>query len=414
MTKLFLIRILAIIWVTSPLFCVRGDILDHWTTYPIATNSFALQHVVYGNGVYVATAEYGDGGAIYSSADGFHWIQRFSDYNSWGLTLNFSEGHFAGVGGFGVADVSADGTNWTSTFLPQFDHGIGEGQAITYGTGTVGNGLYATVGDQNGVGTLQISKDGTNWTSCSVTGGVGGRISGIAYGPNRFVAIGNNDGMIYNYTGFPRGTNWLSSSILGGNKIGYANGLFIVPFNNGTNLISTDGGNWSVQPTGLTNMLGVVSYSGGLFMAQCAISAAGSYLATSTNGTNWFQYPQRLPDALDPMDLPDPDVNVATDGTRLVTIGQTVSTNVTPNQFINNFYTSDVLVGIRTTNNTPGQVIISGLVGRNYQIQFANSLGTDSNNWQTNLSLQLPATPYVWTDTTVTNATRFYRGVLMP
>jgi len=74
---------------------------------------------------------------------------------------------------------------------------------------------------------------------------------------------------------------------------------------------------------------------------------------------------------------------------------------------------SDPLVSIRMTNNPPSKVVLSGLVGRNYQIQSADALGAGSN-WRTNATMQLTNTPLVWTDSTATNSARFYRGVLLP
>lgn len=380
----------------------QADVLDNWTTNQISTNSFELHHVVYGNGLYVAVAEFGDGGEIYSSADGLNWTLRFSDNNSWGLTLNYSSGCFAGVGGFGIVDVSTNGTNWTSSFLPAYNLNAEMGQAITYG-----NGVYVTVGDTNGVGNIQTSPDGATWTSRSISLAPGGRITSVAYGGNKFVAVGNNDGLEYSSTA---GTTWARRSIPGGNKISYGNGLFFVALNNKTNLMSADGVNWSLNPTGLTNMLGTVTYSHGLFLAQCGISISGSFLATSIDGTNWIQYARPLPNYwTSAYDLPDPDVSLATDGTRFVAVGATGS--FPANSFI---YTSDVLVGVRMTNAPSRQVALSGLVGRNYQIQSADTLTAGANSWRTNAALRLTNTPFVWADSTATNSARFYRGVLMP
>jgi len=76
-------------------------------------------------------------------------------------------------------------------------------------------------------------------------------------------------------------------------------------------------------------------------------------------------------------------------------------------------YTSGLLVGIQPTNSQFSNVLVSGLIGRNYQIQSSDTLGTTAN-WRTNASFQLTNTPYVWSDSTATNSARFYRGVLMP
>lgn len=404
MKRISHILLLAGIFQISFLTGAHADVLDNWTTNQISTNTFAFHHVVYGNGIYVVAGQYSDYGAFYTSADGLHWKLQYTEPNSWNVTLNYSAGHFAGVAsGFRVADVSSDGTNWITTLFPD------NASAFTPVAITYGNGLYAAVGNANNVASILTSPDGSTWTQRQAGSSPGGPVTSVTYGGGKFVAIGNNDGYEYTSSGPGAGTTWTQRSLPAGNKISYANGLFFVPLNNKTNLLSVDGINWSLNVTGLTNILGVVTYGNGLFMAQCGISRSGSYLATSTDGTNWFQYAKLLPNYCPIPDTADIDVSLATDGTRLVTGSATGSFYY--NGFI---YTSDPLVCIRMTNNPPSKVAISGLVGRNYQIQSVDVLTAGSNNWRTNATMQLTNTPYVWTDTTATNPTRFYRGVLLP
>jgi hypothetical protein len=333
---------------------------------------------------------------------------RYSDNNAWGLTLTYSAGQFVGVGGWETA-VSTNGTNWAVSFLPEPFGYFGVGGVLGNPSDmTYGNSVYVEVGSTNGVGNILTSTDGNTWTPRTTSPAPGGIIASVAYGALKFVAVGNNDGFEYTSS---TGSTWTRRSIPGGNKISYANGLFVVPLNNKTNLVSVDGINWSLNATGLTNMIGKVTYDNGLFMAQCGISISRSCLATSTDGTNWIQYARPLPNFWNSSyDLPDPDVSLATDGTRLVAVGATGG-DIQYNSFI---YTSDVLVGVRMTNNPSSKIALSGLVGRNYQIQSADVLTAGSNNWRTNATMQLTNTPYVWTDTTATNPTRFYRGVLLP
>ncbi|HTR43864.1 MAG TPA: hypothetical protein VMH87_19815 [Pseudomonadales bacterium] len=390
---------------------VRADILDNWTTNQIATNDFAFNHVVYGNGIYVAVADYADSGAFYTSTDGFQWVRQYSEPVSWGATLNYSGGHFAscgpglygdGIDG-GVENVSADGTNWVTTLSVPVTP-----IAITYGKYfSPGKSLYVLAGSTNNVASIMSSPDGVTWTSRTVTN-PGGPLNGIAFGNGIFVAIGNNDGSIY-VSSSGTGT-WSKFSLPGGNKISFANNIFFVPLNNQTNLLSLNGSSWSAQATGLTNGLGAVTYTDGVYMAQCAISPAGSYLATSADGTNWFQYPTRLPNACASIDALDYDVNVATDGSRLVTGSCAVTNFFAYNSYI---YTSGPLVFVSQTNNPPRRILISGLVGRSYQVQSVDALGNGSN-WRTNVSFQLTNTPFIWVDGTATNSARFYRGVLLP
>lgn len=388
---------------------VHADVLDNWTTNQISTNTAAFHHVVYGNGIYVVVGQYSDYGAFYTSADGLHWKLQYSEPNSWGNTLNYSAGHFASVaprsGGFNAVDVSSDGTNWTTKFIVDIDPNYSP-SAITYG-----NGLYVIVGSTNNVASILTSPDGVIWTHQKASTSPGGPINGVTYSGNKFVAIGNNDGYAYTSSGPGFGTTWTQRTIPGGSKISYANGLFFVPLNNKTNLLSTDGINWSLKATGLTNMLGVVTYGNGIYLAQCGITRAGSYFATSTDGTNWFQYAKLLPNYCPIFDTGDFDVSLATDGFRLVTgSGVIQNSGYSYNGYV---YTSDPLVGISMTNNPSPKVTVTGLVGRNYQIQSTDTFGAGTS-WRTNATLQLTNTPVVWTDATATNSARFYRGVLLP
>jgi len=407
MRHLIFIVLMAGIFQINFMTGARADVMDNWTTNQISTNTAAFHHVVYGNGIYVVVGQYSDYGAFYTSTDGLHWKLQYTEPNSYGNTLSFSSGHFASVAprsGFNAADVSPDGTNWTTSIFVSVDYRFTP-SAITYG-----NGLYVVAGSTNNIASIMTSPDGTTWTYRRAGTTPGGPITGLAYGNNRFAAIGNNDGNVYTSGPVSAGTSWTKNTILGGSSISSANGMFFVPLNNKTNLLSTTGSSWNAMPTGLTNQLGAVTYGNGIYMAQCGISRSGSYLATSTDGTNWFQYAKLLPNYCPIPDTADFDVSLATDGTRLVT-GSATGSILSYNGFI---YTSDPLVAVRMTNNPSPKVAISGLVGRNYQIQSADTLAAGSNNWRTNAALQLTNTPYVWTDTTATNSARFYRGVLLP
>jgi hypothetical protein len=103
------------------------------------------------------------------------------------------------------------------------------------------------------------------------------------------------------------------------------------------------------------------------------------------------------------------DVSLATDGTRLAAAGATGSYPF--NRFI---YTSGILAGVRMANEPSRQVALSGLVGRIYQIQSADTLSADANNWRANASLQSTNAPFVWADPTAANSARFYRGAWLP
>ena len=194
------------------------------------------------------------------------------------------------------------------------------------------------------------------------------------------------------------GVLWTQRSIPpGGESISFINGKFIVTWASGTNLISSDGTNWIAIPTGVDAKLKKVFFANGLYMSRTT-----SNLVTSIDGTNWIQYPQALPGE-----------SLATDGSRLVTGGGKFSS---PPYYDGYIYLSDRLVDVDIMNTSPATVALSGLVGRNYRVDFTDVLGASgTNDWQPLTTLQLPTNPTFITDTTSTNSPqRFYRGVLLP
>ncbi len=413
MKKLSIIILLAGVFHICFPASARADVLDNWTTNQISTNIFGMHHIVYGNGLFVAVGESGDSSGYYYSTDNSHWKLAYTESSSWGANLIYVGGHYASVRSSlswaSIANVSADGTNWTTTFFPDGTAAFAP-LAATYG-----NSMYVVVGATNSsFACIMTSPDGTTWTYRKASTSPGGPLNSVTYGAGKFVAVGNNDGLEYTST---TGTStWAKSSLSGGNTISFANGLFFVPLNEKTNLLSVDGINWNPKATGLTNLLGAVTYGNGIFMAQCGIASSGSYLATSTDGTNWFQYVKKLPNFCAIGDAPNYDVSLATDGIRLVTVGAGYQSpnSFNPNSFNGFIYTADVLGGIRMTNAPTPKVALSGLVGRRYQILSTDALPAGSNNWHTNATLQLTNTLYMWTDATATNPARFYRGALLP
>lgn len=364
----------------------RADILDSWTTNLLSTTA-AMDCVVYGNGRYVAYGEVSDYGYLYSSEDGFNWTPRTSEaiptQLSFPKSLAYCGGKFFALGGFGNSAVSTNGTNWTVFSLP-----------ATYEVAS-GAASYVAVGDSG----VYVSTNGTNWNTYPVPPN-STRLLGIAYGNGLFVAIDAS----HSYTSFD-GQDWTPFNLPGGSSISFANGIFIVPSQKGTNLISGSGTTWNPVYTGLTNQLGKVIFANHLFMAR-----SGQYLATSVDGTNWVQNPHSLPGQ---SILPDP--RFATDGARLVVVA---GDPPTPGFGIHNgyTYTSGLLVDLEITNAPVPTLQISGLVGRSNRIEFRDSLPlTGSTNWQSLTNLPLPTSPWTLVDPTATNsAQRFYRVRLSP
>src|ERR1700744_6193885 len=61
----------------------RADILDHWTTNQISTNSFAMGPVIYGGHRFVTVGSSYDLAYIYSSPDGLNWNLKSPLSNLW-------------------------------------------------------------------------------------------------------------------------------------------------------------------------------------------------------------------------------------------------------------------------------------------------------------------------------------------
>jgi hypothetical protein len=177
-----------------------------------------------------------------------------------------------------------------------------------------------------------------------------------------------------------------------------------VPYGAGTNLVSADGLNWATLNTGISNPLGKISYANGLFIAMAGTNVFISleYVASSVDGTNWWQYAPRVPGI---------GSSVATDGSRLVRVGSTYY-GYYENGYV---YRSDPLVNLRMSNSA-GAIVLSGLVGRSYRIESTDTLTNSGlNDWQLRFSGQLPTDPFLWIDpTSATSTQRYYRAALLP
>ena len=103
---------------------------------------------------------------------------------------------------------------------------------------------------------IAYSADGVNWTAVSNnTFGTYDKIYGIAYGDNRFVAVGDRGKMAYstdgvNWTAISDSTVWNYTNNgttfpVGINAIAYGNGRFVAVGQIGKMAYSADGINWT-------------------------------------------------------------------------------------------------------------------------------------------------------------------------
>lgn len=79
---------------------------------PNGDNEFLLRAVTWGNGLFVAV-----GFKIVTSPDGVTWTERTNANTQWLGGVQYFQGVFSGVGGYGYSAWSSDGLTWTqSTF----------------------------------------------------------------------------------------------------------------------------------------------------------------------------------------------------------------------------------------------------------------------------------------------------------
>ncbi|MEX0650132.1 MAG: hypothetical protein WD200_03960 [Candidatus Andersenbacteria bacterium] len=174
------------------------------------------------------------------------------------------------------------------------DTGIKFGTSLAY-SGAYGSGKFVVVGN----GRTSYSTDANNWTP--VNNGIsGGRA--IAYGNNKFVAVGNNGSASYssdgiNWTVLPGGS--MSTGIKFGTdvpvSITYGNGMFIAVGGIGKASYSFDGINWTSLPAGTntgikwgtTGTPSSVAYGNGKFVVV-GTQGKASY---SEDGVNWTALP---------------------------------------------------------------------------------------------------------------------------
>jgi len=385
---------------------VRADALDNWTTNQVSTNGFRLNCVIYGNGRYVVAGGWADGGFIMSSEDGLNWTTRadggFGGPPSLVWALAYGGGRFVTVGHFGGTASSTNGIDW------EYGHANSIG---LYGV-AFGAGRFVAVGDgilQNTVNSIFTSTNGITWTVGTKAPSEVRDVWDVAYGAGKFVAVANGG---YSYIS-TNGTSWVRSNIPpGGIRISYCNGRFIIPFVSvGTNLISLDGVSWIQTSTGLSSGLGKVIYANGVYVASVSYHAgtAGVHtnLATSVDGTNWIQRSFPSP-SLSPY-----PANIASDGIRFFAVGHNGGT---PFGYYNaKVFRSEPVMGIGITS-PPLQIILSGVVGRPYRVEYLPSLpASATNTWQTLTNLILPSSPYFVTDPVAPNSIqRYYRAVLLP
>ena len=248
---------------------------EHWEAFDLKTKA-TLKGIAYGNGRYVAIGYDNDDGVIYGSIDGVNWsLLATTTYHQ--LTdIIFGNNKFVAVGQGGKIVISNDGENWNlknDTNLESLLHSI-----------IYANGSYVAVGYD---GLIVSSSNGENWTKLDR---VGYTMWDVAYGNDKFVAVGGESGTEFICTSTD-GVSWTEHTNYSGERldtIAYNGSQFIAAPNLGSNayvLTSSDGTNWTRQDLGVNVRFSAIASNSDKWIA------VGGYgeIASSIDGTNWIR-----------------------------------------------------------------------------------------------------------------------------
>jgi hypothetical protein len=258
---------------------VESDDGLSWTEVSARVTKRSLTSIASGNGLLITTMQYYSSHALYASSDGgVSWGELPSLPG--GLTaerIKFMEGLFYAFCG-GTVLTSPDGQNWTTFYESPLSN--------AYLTDLIHeNNLYILVG---GRPQILTSTDGIDWTE-RWTGPDWYGFSGVAFGENTFVAVGNFGSVFASEDGL----FWSAASIYAGDdfvSVVYGNGQFVAVSHYGAVYSSADGKSWLNRVQGSFSFLSQVIYTQAGFIAVgSADTDFGSYvrLHTSLDGISW-------------------------------------------------------------------------------------------------------------------------------
>jgi len=260
-------------------------------TIGILTLPYYINDIAYGNGRFVAVGD--NGKMAYSDDNGVTWTAVADSTFDTGYSIRgiaYGNNRFVAVGDKGKMAYSDDGTSWTAVTDSIFgsDFSAPSFYAIAYV-----NNRFVAVGTS---GKMAYSEDGENWTAVTDSKFDTSNYSfAIAYGNNRFVAVGNAGKIAYSEDGeswtavadstFPAtytsGSNIYPCTIYG---IAYGNNKFVAVGANSKMAYSTDGTSWTaVSNSAFTSWIRAIAYGNNRFVA------VGGYgeMAYSADGTSW-------------------------------------------------------------------------------------------------------------------------------
>jgi hypothetical protein len=245
-----------------------------WTEVADSTfNGAPILAIAYGNNKFVAG---GNGGDMAYSSDGITWTALQSGtINDQINSIAFGDNKFV----MPVNDTmaySTDGITWTTVRF-----GTNDRFTIAYGNGKfVAGGRRREDSDS-----MVYSSDGVTWTAVADSTFTSD-ISEIAFGNDKFVAVGASGKIAYSTDGI----TWTSvaDSTFGTNSIdalAYGNNKFVAGGRDGKIAYSSDGITWTAvaNSTFGTSTISAIAYGNNEFVA----GGSSGKMATSSDGTTW-------------------------------------------------------------------------------------------------------------------------------
>ena len=241
--------------VISPVSASATPDVTAWTSHA-SPGGNGWSDIAYGNGVYVAVAESGDGQRVMTSSDGVTWTLRtpLTEALSW-KSVTFGAGLFVAVSDGNDVMTSPDGITWTRRT---------PASRISWWSVTFGGGQFVAVARLGDGNRVMTSPDGITWTGRAAS--ITANWTGITFGNGAFVAVGYGDKVMTS----PDGVTWTTRTAAGlgadWNDIAYGNGTFVVVGQSGEAMRSTNGTTWidSAMPG---SVLVAVTYGDGYFVA---------------------------------------------------------------------------------------------------------------------------------------------------
>jgi hypothetical protein len=284
----------------------------NWKWTEVANSTFTfIEAIAYGNNGFVAVGWYGlNGGRMAYSSDGASWtaVADTTFGTSDIYAVAYGNNRFVAGGSQGKMAYSDDnGVTWTAVANSTF--GTDRITAIAYGNNkfvAVGNSGKMAYSDDNGVSWTAVA-DSTIWQNGTFSDGSQrySNIYAIAYGNNRFVAGGQDGKIAYSSD---NGVTWKAvadstiwdytlgalSGTAGIEGIAYGNNRFVAVGTVGKTAYSADGSSWTAVSDTYRRTANnqAVAYGNNRFVA----GGMGDEIFYSDNGASWTAADSKLED----------------------------------------------------------------------------------------------------------------------